>query len=130
MFNILSSTSSSASLSAAQLSRRVQRTQRGELLHLLKQSASQTSLEFGFDTHPQEREEVVFSREFVGALQEARQEAERSAQEYSTQEVRAQRRASERERLTSALHSTLQRVSPQKYIVPKVTSVPAVSSAL
>ena len=130
MFTLRTS-SGSSSLRAAGLSAqsRIPRTQRGELLQLLKQSAQQASLEFGVESQ-QPREEVLFSRQFIGALQEARDEAERSAQEYSAQEMRAQRRASERERLTNALNSTLQRVSPQTFMVPRVSSVPAVSSAL
>ena len=132
MFTLRTVSSGSSSHRAAGLSAqssRIPRTQRGELLQLLKQSAQQASLEFGVESQ-QPREEVLFSRQFIGALQEARQEAERSAQEYSAQEMRAQRRASERERLTNALNSALQRVSPQMYIVPRVSSVPAVSSAL
>jgi len=132
MFTLRTVSSGSSSLRVAGLSAqssRIPRTQRGELLQLLKQSAQQASLEFGVESQ-QPREEVLFSRQFIGALQEARQEAERSAQEYSAQEMRAQRRASERERLTNALNSALQRVSPQMYIVPRVSSVPAVSSAL
>src|SRR3989344_2828477 len=127
----------SHSVEAERSAVRVQRTQRGELLHLLQQAVASASLEFSFDQQAREKEDVQqahFSRQFVGALQEAREEAERSARAYSEQELRAQRRASERERLTHALNSTLQRVSPQRYAAAiesqRVSSVPAVSSAL
>ena len=77
----------SHSVEAARSAVRVQRTQRGELLHLLQQAVASASLEFSFDQQAREKEDVQqahFSRQFVCALQEAREEAERSARAYST----------------------------------------------
>lgn len=128
----------SSSVVASRSAVRVAKTQRAELLHLLQRQASDASLDFSSDSYKNvqlslnDRENVQFSRQFVGALQEASEEAERVARVYSEQELRLQRRASERERLTNALHSTLQKVSPQRYLMSQsaVNSVPAVSSAL